>query len=49
MKKTTIRARIRPPAAILALRSFVDASTRTIPQNDEPRSTIENKKEMENV
>lgn len=40
MKKTITRERIRQPAAILAVRSFVEASTRTIPQNDEPRSTI---------
>lgn len=37
--KSTIRSeRIRQPAAILAVRRFVDASMRTIPQNDEPRS-----------
>lgn len=43
MKKTITRASIRQPAAILAVRSFVDASTRTIPQNDEPRSKIGSK------
>lgn len=38
MKSTIRRERIRHPAAILAVRSFVDARMRTIPQNDEPRS-----------
>lgn len=43
MKSTIRRDRIRQPAAILAVRSFVDASMRTIPQNDEPRSAIRKK------
>lgn len=29
---------MKHPAAILAVRRFVEASTRIIPQNDEPRS-----------
>ena len=37
-KRTTNRARAKHPAAILAVKSFVDASTKAIPQNDEPRS-----------
>lgn len=37
-KSTTIRATIKQPAAILAVRRFVEASIKAIPQNDEPRS-----------
>lgn len=37
-KRTTNSARIKQPAAILVVRRFVDASIKTIPQNDEPRS-----------
>lgn len=36
-KRTTIRVTTKHPAAILAVRSLVDASTKTIPQNAEPR------------
>lgn len=38
MKSTISKAPIKHPAAILAVRRFVEASTRAIPQNDEPRS-----------
>lgn len=38
IKSTTNRARTKQPAAILAVRRFVDASIKAIPQNDEPRS-----------
>ena len=41
-KRTTNRARAKHPAAILAVKSFVDASTKAIPQNDEPRSGNKN-------
>jgi len=34
---------MKQPAAILVARRFVDASMKTIPQNDEPRSAIQNK------
>uniref|UniRef100_A0A7C8ZJP1 Uncharacterized protein n=1 Tax=Opuntia streptacantha TaxID=393608 RepID=A0A7C8ZJP1_OPUST len=36
-KRTINRARAKHPAAILAVRRFVDAIIKTIPQNDEPR------------
>lgn len=42
MKSTTISARMKQPAAILAEIIFVEASIRAIPQKDEPRS--ENKR-----
>ena len=32
------KATAKHPAAILAVRRFVEASIKTIPQNDEPRS-----------
>lgn len=38
IKSTMNRARAKQPAAILAVVRFVDASTKAIPQNDEPRS-----------
>jgi len=38
MKRTISRAAIKQPAAILAVRRFVDASINTMPQKDEPRS-----------
>lgn len=38
MKSTTTSATAKQPAAILAVRRFVDANMNTIPQNDEPRS-----------
>lgn len=37
-KSTTSSAARKHPAAILAVRRFVDASIKTIPQKDEPRS-----------
>ena len=37
-KRTIIKAAAKHPAAILAARRFVDASIKTIPQNDDPRS-----------
>jgi len=37
-KSTTTRAAIKQPAAIFAVRRFVEASIKAIPQNDEPRS-----------
>ena len=37
-KRTMSRAPAKHPAAILAVRRFVEARMRTIPQNDEPRS-----------
>lgn len=37
-KKTISNATMKQPATILVVRSFVDASTKTIPQNDDPRS-----------
>lgn len=37
-KRTTTRATAKQPAAILAVRRFVDESIKTIPQNDDPRS-----------
>ena len=37
-QSTTSRATTKHPAAILAVRRFVDASIKTIPQKDEPRS-----------
>lgn len=42
-KRTIRRAAIKQPAAILAVRSFVDASINTMPQKDEPisESTIQ--------
>lgn len=38
MNSTTSKATPRQPAAILAVRRFVEASTKSIPQNEEPRS-----------
>lgn len=37
-KSTTSSAARKHPAAILAVRRFVDASIKTIPQKEEPRS-----------
>lgn len=37
-KSTISRATPKQPAAIRAVRRFVDASIKAIPQNDEPRS-----------
>ena len=37
-KSVTSSAARKHPAAILAVRRFVDASIKTIPQKDEPRS-----------
>lgn len=34
---------MKQSAAILVVRRFVDASMKTIPQNDEPKSAIQNK------
>lgn len=34
---------MKQPAAILVVRRFVDASMKTIPQNEEPRSAIQDK------
>ena len=45
-KSTIIKAARKHPAAILAVRRFVDASIKSIPQNDEPRS--EQKREIKN-
>jgi hypothetical protein len=42
-KRTTTNASMKQPAAILVVRRFVDASMKIIPQNDEPRSAIQNK------
>lgn len=42
-KSTMIKVTIKHPAAILAVRRVVDASIKTIPQNDEPRSGGEKK------
>lgn len=39
-KSITSREAIKHPAAILAVRRFVDASIKTIPQKDEPRSRV---------
>jgi len=36
--RTTNRARAKQPAAILAVRRFVEATIKAIPQNEEPRS-----------
>lgn len=36
-------ARIKQPAATLALMRFVDARIKAIPQNDEPRSGFQEK------
>ena len=37
-KRTISSAAIKHPAAILAVRRFVDASIKIMPQKDEPRS-----------
>lgn len=42
-KSTTSRATPKQPAAILAVRRFVDASINVIPQNEEPRSGCKEK------
>lgn len=38
MKSTIKRARSKHPAAILAVRRFVDARIKSIPQKDDPKS-----------
>lgn len=43
-KSTTRRAKAKHPAAICAVRIFVDARIRIIPQNDDPRSARHGKK-----
>lgn len=47
-KRTTINARMKQPAAILVVRRFVEASMKTIPQNDEPRSAHGTKQWLHN-
>lgn len=42
-KRTITNASMKQPAAILVVRRFVDASMKTIPQNEEPRSAIQSK------
>lgn len=48
-KSTTTRAAIKQPAAILAVRIFVDARIKAIPQNEEPRSRGKPVKKMVNA
>lgn len=44
-QSTISKAAIKQPAAIIAERTYVDESMRTIPQNDEPRSLGEEEEE----
>jgi hypothetical protein len=48
-KSTTTRAARKQPAAILAVRIFVEARIKAIPQNDEPRSRRKPIREMVNA